>query len=116
MSAFRTNPRELIERMVRNTMGYAARPNIAGTRVKERTVVDGVEARPGDYIVRLSIDGKPFCSSVNRSWRKAYAGIVAELRVRLPRPTTLTTGGARLGAPAVTAPQVERNDTNTGRR
>lgn len=77
---FRTNPRQLIERIVRNTFGFSARPHITARRIKEHEMIDGASVKPGDYVVELTIDGNHICRSVSRSWRKAYDSTVVSLK------------------------------------
>lgn len=79
---FRTNPKQLVERLARNLYGLKSRIKVTGGRVETQLLSsDGkVVHERGDYVTRCFVDGVEKFMGVNRNWRRSYDSIVAELK------------------------------------
>lgn len=79
---FRTNPKQLVERLARNLYGLKARVRVTGGRADAQLLAEdkSVVHERGDYVTRLFVDGEQKFIGVDRNWRRAYDSIVAELK------------------------------------
>lgn len=72
--AFKTNPKQLVERVARNLYGLSARVKVTGCRpnMADNTVKVPATFKQGDYVTHAFINGEVVGMASHRSWRKSY--------------------------------------------
>ncbi len=76
---FRTNPKQLVERIARNLYGIKSRVKVTG----ERPLPADAEAfgiGRGEYFTRVFIDGVQVASTHDRNWRSSYRKLIDALK------------------------------------
>lgn len=76
---FRTNPKQLVERIARNLYGIKSRVKVTGERPLAENVATFGIAR-GEYLTRVFIDGVQVAATSDRNWRASYRKLIDALK------------------------------------
>lgn len=77
---FKTNPKQLVERVARNLYGLSAKVKVSGHRPTPLEC-KAENVKPGHYVTTITVDGKHIAQATDRNWRYAYV----QLRVNLEK-------------------------------
>ncbi len=91
---FRTNPKQLVERIARNLYGLKSRVRVTGERPLPEAC-EKLNVKRGDYVTRVFIDGAQVAMTSDRNWRTSYRKLIDALK-------EAHKGGAVVQQPAAT--------------
>lgn len=76
---FRTNPKQLVERIARNLYGLSHRVRVTGARPSpEECALKGYKR--GNYVTCVFIDGAQVAQADDYNWRKSYTKLIDVLK------------------------------------